>query len=1351
MQANRSKATECGSVTSVAISADHMIVAGGHSTGNILVWQLEKPKTPFLHIPPIDRIQISEKNVNGHVDGSAVLHIGFLGTKPTSLASADDKGMAFSHFASRGLGALGRSYITTRILGRYPPIEGTRVKSRKASSVLALAPLPLGNVERATDLFGLTAILTPYLLVIVSTTPIAQTQHKAPRPKDLAPHSALSGCLAWFPAVKLKVASKTSSQPVSRTKLVYCWSNILTILEIDEPDHEDIQGKEGSTSLHFHPRSRWKSPEAIVAVQWLSRSVIGVLTVSQRLIILEDKTMRMTDSYDMIHKHVFHQDLFSQQLQPVVDQLEQDEIGLHGVVADAFHMSYRAYKGRLFILGFNDVAVGILSNWADRLMALMNEGDVMSAIHLATMYYDGKGDKVSVGLPEDDDLRQPLVKEKLLGIIVAASKFMLGKFYEGDYDNMSREEIRELAKVTLASCISMNEVDFYFDEVYDLYEASAQDIVLETFGSYVQSGDITSFPPGILKDLITHYTETGHTAHLEEVICRLDTSNMDIHQVSELCKKHRLYDALIYVWNQALHDYITPLIELLDIINYLHMTEERFEQGDEAFAKRLFPYLAYTLTGRRYPDGQYLSEPDAVKAKVDIYAFLFASNPVEWPKVSGEIYLAEAEQHSKIPYPYLHLILRFDTSSFMSMLNEAFEDSFLNGESDANDDNIRAYEASVMRGSGFVPTRQYIVSILLDIMFSGEFDSKDTIFFDMFLARNLPKFPQFILLSGSSLKKVLVDLCSNVTDDVAEECQLSVEYLLSVFRSPEVEALVPLFEEAQFYRVLKSIYRREKRYSDLLRTYFNDKVDPTAIFECIEFLLRPSTHLTRKKLQEIEKIIEPHAQELVELDPALTAKIVGVYSADLLMRILDNLEDGSYHQFVLLRAIMEPQRDKNHEVVKSIDLGNTTTEKYVRLMCKFDPVHVADYVNGLKSGDLHLDEVIPAMEESGIVDAAVILMARDGFARKAMDRLVAHINTLINALKGLLEAARQSPDSSNTNEAAEDLLQALDKNCTVGIWLCKGQTGGTERQELKKDLSRQSIDSEEADLAPFELLWLDLLDAMVSASTAIVVVTGETHENDTTSNEVIDQARVADHLRALVQKTFTALLVATSTTTKYSHQKTSKRSHPTFLRILRAFLTRTSRATPLLSDLRAILADIFSAYTFEETLLSIANQFLDHDLYTHVAEAKRLRERGWRSKNQTCETCKRRAWGLGAGGDIWDAWERKLRADEASRVRYKVERGGGDAARRLARGKSKVEALDLITMKTSEENGRKLSVDDGSSAIDVKEMGSLVLFACRHMFHRGCLAEATEKSERNEHDDRDAGHVEESWLYCPLC
>jgi hypothetical protein len=276
-------AVECGAVTSVAISADHLVVAAGHANGSIFTWETARAARPFLHIPSIEPSQMKNRTIDGHVLNFSIRHLGFLGTRHTALVSADDRGMAFSHLATRGMGAVGRSVKTTRILGRYPSDISTTGKPRKPSTVLAFAPLPLGNVERGTDTLGLTAMLTPYLLVIVSTTPIAETQHKAARPKEVAAHSAMSGCLAWFPAVKLKVKDPVTGSEVSKVKLVYCWSNVLTVLDVDEIESSD---KDKPPTLSFNARSRWKADEAIVAVQWLSRSVLTVLTITQRLIIL---------------------------------------------------------------------------------------------------------------------------------------------------------------------------------------------------------------------------------------------------------------------------------------------------------------------------------------------------------------------------------------------------------------------------------------------------------------------------------------------------------------------------------------------------------------------------------------------------------------------------------------------------------------------------------------------------------------------------------------------------------------------------------------------------------------------------------------------------------------------------------------------------------------------------------------------------------------------------------------------------------------------------------------------------------------------------------------------------------
>lgn len=202
------------------------------------------------------------------------MHLGFLGNRHTALVSADNQGMAFSHLATRGLGSVGRVVKTARILGRYPVDTAPTGRSRKPSSVLGLAVLPLGNSPERTDSMGLVAMLTPYLLVIVSTTPVAQTQHKAVRPKEVASESALSGCLAWYPAVKLKPSASAPSGS-SKARLAYAWSNILTLLELNTVESEGPEDPNRPPALEFRPRSRYRCDEAIVAVQWFSRQVRG--------------------------------------------------------------------------------------------------------------------------------------------------------------------------------------------------------------------------------------------------------------------------------------------------------------------------------------------------------------------------------------------------------------------------------------------------------------------------------------------------------------------------------------------------------------------------------------------------------------------------------------------------------------------------------------------------------------------------------------------------------------------------------------------------------------------------------------------------------------------------------------------------------------------------------------------------------------------------------------------------------------------------------------------------------------------------------------------------------------------
>ncbi|KAI7587664.1 hypothetical protein KC343_g19076, partial [Hortaea werneckii] len=98
---------------------------------------------------------------------------------------------------------------------------------------------------------------------------------------------------------------------------------------------------------------------------------------------------------------------------------------------------------------------------------------------------------------------------------------------------------------------------------------------------------------------------------------------------------------------------------------------------------------------------------------------------------------------------------------------------------------------------------------------------------------------------------------------------------------------------------------------------------------------------------------------------------------------------------------------------------------------------------------------------------------------------------------------------------------------------------------------------------------------------------------------------------------------------------------------------------------------IFSAYTFEQDVLSLANELLGSNVFADIEEATSLRQRGWRPRTQVCESCKRRAWGQGIGETVWDEWVLREQKRESEKARKLVERGGGEEARRLERGKAK--------------------------------------------------------------------------------
>ena len=489
----------------------------------------------------------------------------------------------------------------------------------------------------------------------------------------------------------------------------------------------------------------------------------------------------------------------------------------------------------------------------------------------------------------------------------------------------------------------------------------------------------------------------------------------------------------------------------------------------------------------------------------------------------------------------------------------------------------------------------------------------------------------------------------------------------------------------------------------------------------------------------------------MSLDPTRAASTIEQYAADLHQNMLDALQHDEAAQLQYLREILErPHPDDNGQELPQPSPKPSFIEQYVRLLCDYQPHRVSEYIGHLNAGDLRLEEVMPALENRGVVDAAIVLLAREGKVREGIDRLTRHINFVKAALLGLLDGAQQSPDAGNTAETAQDLVESVQKYARVGIWICREQTKSARHSKAEIKQPRKSNDSK-GDLSIDESLWLALIDAVVSLTKDVTEVlekcSYEIEEREINGTQEAEagfgRSKLITQLRTVVQETFTALL----STTSAPRTNDIRHTDASFLRIFQAFLSHASSASSSLSNLRSVLGAIFSAYSYEESLLALANRLLDKDLFVHVTEANTLRRRGWRPLGQVCEGCSKRVWGPGAGPHIWEAWQRKIeeRSTSTQATGSATEVESEHSPLRVGKGKG---AASKAQVGETEGTEKETTTPDTAGKGD---LGPVVIFACRHMFHQQCLEKMQGGKDNVGTNGTPGRPAQVPDLECPLC
>lgn len=822
-------------------------------------------------------------------------------------------------------------------------------------------------------------------------------------------------------------------------------------------------------------------------------------------------------------------------------------------------------------------------------MFLVESGDFLAAIDLTRAYYLGEAPGNTAGLPADRDHMRAVVGRKIRELMTASAQYAFSEdrmtdstHYSADGRGVDRTPLFEgLVTTVIRASIALNDYDFLFDELYDMYDDHGiVAIFLRQLQEAVLADDLRTIPPRISKKVIEYHDSRGSFDVAEQLVWHIDPSCLDIDQVIVLCQKHYLYDALIYVYTRALRDYVSPLVELLGLIRKIQQTRRQrparirdTPDPDAMNIERLVPnaykaysYIADVLSGLTHPSQEPMPESEAVQAKSDIYNFLFAGRSSVW---QGRLVLTSDDENGSEPtFSYLRLLARFDAEATLHALDQALEDSFLN--------------------DSYGPvSRQQIIEALLELAQAKDLSPNDITFLRIFVARNAPKYPQFIKLSPEITRNTLIGLASDVDQSTREDRQLATEILLSVYVLQDDADLLRLFEEAEFFRILRAFNRQEKRWGALIAMYLrDDELAEDDLFAGIERVLLSSSSSSRRgKLiaSDIYDTIVSGLPTLLESNVTQTAMLVDRRVPELhdqaLLCLRQNAPSKELGYLWSLIKGVSPEIEAVAALpLPSQHLSPDARLRFVALLCESDPSQVRPTLAVLPRDYFDLSNVVDLCEKAQVHDAVIWALNEQG----DIPQVFAWADATFMGQAAIIATKLTSGGSVTSKEI--DRLQSLGHVLTE---ICS---------------ERSSLDTSTG--MPADEMWFKLLSSQISAVQAISSVVGEPVDGNTSTT--VNTANIAplERLRLSIQQTFSTLVQQSSS------------NQLSFPRLFKQLVDASSSAKygrkTTYTEFRLILGGMLDSYRAEEDVLMITKRLAEQDLFESIADYTAARKRGMR-------------------------------------------------------------------------------------------------------------------------------------------
>ncbi|XP_071448355.1 vacuolar protein sorting-associated protein 8 homolog isoform X2 [Hetaerina americana] len=1045
---------------------------------------------------------------DAHPPATAVLHLKFTDS-PTLALCADSGGSVFELSFKRTMGVRG---CDSRCL-----FSGSR------GEVVALEPLLLLNRHPSQHpLREVVAVAMATLSKVIVVT-------IRPRMRVIFTHSLHSSNPSTLPllAWQFVVIQAADGSRVIDPVLAFARESTIHFFQMS-PDMRGVDGNGtigpagGAWRIRMIPLRRLVLSHTLIALHWLDVRTLAVIDCLERVHLLDVRTREELESLDVSDVRLVYGTSHFKGL------ATGGNVSQAMVLAGerACYNSVLSFGNQLLLLGTNSFHVLTIRSWSDRLS------------HLVKQLLDILGSYI-------DEVVAPV---------------SLSGDPCGDGENSMEESII----TCIQYCLALSQKELLFSKVWDVVQtvASAKACFLEGLEPYFLNDQLQSVPPDIMQQFVSHYESQGLIQALEACLLHVDVGSLDVHQVVTLCWTYGMYDALLYIHNRGMADYITPFEELMGVLREALSKGKQLGDSQIAMGNKLLVYVSCCLAGRAYPTGE-VAEELVAKVKREVFQCLTTVHT----KDAGD---------TEPPYPYLRTLMQFDMREFLNVLSLAFEEPEFTSELGLRQ-------------------RQRVVDILLQVVVLGEgFLPSQVGSLFTFLARQMAK-PSPTYSAPTPLSPFVINE-TQTTASLQVESKLFervVEYLagadgnegsmgqheerqqalLELFGAGgldhyDPERLLQLCLKAKFFRVCELLYEQRRDYKNILSCYLQDPLRKHQVYSYLQNAL-----VSQQISSQIDPEIVESIKELVDIDSRKAGQLLALQCPYLIPKVIKKLKDSPTVLYQLLIEIFHCKAP-SAEAVNSIANEDQPTvdpvmhEQLLTLMCTYEPRRVKKFLETVPG--FRLDETYKVTQSHGVMDATAYVLELMGDVHGAFDILIKQLHSTVDIL--LAPVCGEEENERHEKDTTSELLDEIREHVMSLVDLCR------RGSSLLDDTAR-------------ETLWMSLLEGLLAPQRRLQKVIS-IQDNNESLDAATNLLQVFKELTHSLLSSMVGLM-----------------SLP---KVIHAVMKDPAYRGGKFGEIRGLLIDVLENCSQEKAMLATTGRLLGQDLHDRLVRLLAASRRGIR-------------------------------------------------------------------------------------------------------------------------------------------